>query len=58
MHVCSKVGHIASACRNRRAGQTQYVVAAESNGKSKEDDSEFFGVYTVYTSSNGKRALQ
>ncbi|KAJ8356836.1 hypothetical protein SKAU_G00196300 [Synaphobranchus kaupii] len=52
-HVCSKVGHIARACRNRRpVAQAQYVEREQV-----EDESELLGVYTVYTTSNGKKGI-
>lgn len=50
-HVCSKIGHIACACRKGKAtSQTQYV-ETEQHASRREDDDELFGVYAIYSTS-------
>ena len=56
-HHCSKIGHIARMCRNKKLhGQTQYV-QEEIKSEDDENENELFGVYTVYTASDGKQGI-
>lgn len=52
-HECSKVGHIARACRNRASAQALYV----NEENEEEGKSELFGTYAVYTASTSKKGL-
>ena len=56
-HHYSKIGHIARMCRNKKLhGQTQYV-QEEIKSEDDENENELFGVYTVYTASDGKQGI-
>ncbi|KAI4895153.1 hypothetical protein NFI96_009265 [Prochilodus magdalenae] len=56
-HHCSKVGHIARACREKkRSGQTQYV-EEEKTPNENGGESELFGMYSVYTTCNGQKGI-
>ncbi len=48
-HACSKIGHIAHACRKGKVtSHTQYV-ETEGNASRIDEEAELFGVYAVYS---------
>ncbi|XP_060761945.1 uncharacterized protein K02A2.6-like [Neoarius graeffei] len=54
-HSCSKMGHIARACRNRNKPMTtQYV---EQEDMANESENELFGILSVYTATDGNRGI-
>lgn len=54
-HNCSKTGHIARACRSRnKAMPTQYV---EQDDATNESENELFGIWSVYTATDGNRGI-
>lgn len=54
-HACSKTGHIARACRNKKhTAMAQYV---ETEDQTVDTDEDEFAVYTVYTASNDDRGI-
>lgn len=53
-HHCLKVGHIVRMCRNKKTPQkTHYVEQETDKSLAGGDDENSFGLYTVYTASNG-----
>lgn len=54
-HACSKIGHIARACRkNKGTSSTQYV-GTEGNASRSGDEAELFGLYAVYSTSSWEK---
>ena len=52
MSPLHKVGHIACMCRNKKTPQDPFEQEAETS-LADEDNENLFGLYTVYTASDG-----